>query len=279
MTMAEETPHARPAPASVRPDSVARHPSAAREERKPDYTALTFPDAPPDRPYVIANMVSSVDGKVTIEGTERGIGSPTDQRLMRELRVHADVVINGAGTLRASGTSSRLGDPALEQLRTSRGKPPAPIAAVLSGSGNLPLDRAFFTARDFEAVIYLGSQVPPDRRAAIEATGRRVVDLPDDHPRGATVAAMLRHMRHELGARLLLVEGGPHLNGQLIEAGFVDEFFLTVGPVIVSGPGPLTAVQSGRPPTLETITHLELVAATPNPATSEVYTHYRIRRE
>ena len=42
---------------SVRPEPVKGH----SEERKPDYTALTFPDPPPDRPYVIVNMVSSVD--------------------------------------------------------------------------------------------------------------------------------------------------------------------------------------------------------------------------
>jgi riboflavin biosynthesis pyrimidine reductase len=197
---------------------------------------------------------------------------------MRELRVHADIVMNGAGTLRASGTSSRLGDPALEELRTARGKPVAPIAAVLSASGDLPLDRAFFTARDFEAIVYLSSQAPPDRREAIEATGRRVYDLPHDHPRGHAVTAMLRHMRQELGARILLVEGGPHLNGQLIEAGLADEFFLTLGAVIVSGPGPLTPVVSDRPPALDTVTRLQLLTAVPNPATSEVYTHYRIIR-
>jgi len=242
------------------------------EEHKPDYTVLTFPDPLPDRPYVIVNMVSSADGNVTIEGTEEGIGSKTDQRLMRELRVHADVVINGAATLRASGTSSRLGDPALEQLRIQRGKPPAPIAAVLSASGDLPLDRAFFTARDFEAVVYLSTGASLDRRAAIEATGRSVYDVPS----GEEVPAMLRHMRHRLGARLLLVEGGPHLNGQLFEAGFVDEFFLTLGPVIVGGPGLLTAVETRRPPTLDTVTRLELLSAAPNPATSEVYLHYRV---
>ena len=80
---------------------------------KPDYTALSFPPPPADRPTVILNMVSSADGRAVIEGTERGLGSPTDQRLMRELRVHADVVLNGAGTLRASGTSSRTGDASL----------------------------------------------------------------------------------------------------------------------------------------------------------------------
>src|SRR4051794_7690028 len=117
---------------------------------KPDYTSLLFPEPPPDRPYVYVNMVSSVDGKVVIEGNERGLGSAVDQRLMRELRVHADVVFDGAGTLRASGTSSRVDDPALEALRVQRGKAAVPIAATLSHSGDLPLDRAFFTARDFE---------------------------------------------------------------------------------------------------------------------------------
>lgn len=243
-------------------------------EGKPDYTALTFPDPPADRPYVVINMVGSVDGKVTIEGTEQGIGTKVDQRLMRELRVHADIVINGAGTLRASGTSSRLGDPSLEELRTRRGRPRAPIAAVLSASGHLPLERAFFTARDFDAVIYLGASASPARRAAIEATGRPVYDLPHDDE----IRWMLRHMREHLEAHVLLVEGGPHLNGQLIEAGFVDEFFLTVGPVIV-GAGPLTAVESDRPARIDTVTRLELLAVTPNPATSEVYLRYRVVRD
>ena len=88
---------------------------------KPDYTTLELPPPPADRPYVLMNMVSSVDGKVVIEGTEQGLGSKVDQRLMRELRVNADMVINGASTLRASGSSPRLGDEALEALRSAEG--------------------------------------------------------------------------------------------------------------------------------------------------------------
>ena len=90
---------------------------------KPDYTSLELPPPPDDRPYVLINMVMSADGKVVVEGTEQGIGSKVDQRLMRELRVNADVVLNGANTLRASGSSSRLGDPVLEHLRIRAGGP------------------------------------------------------------------------------------------------------------------------------------------------------------
>lgn len=241
---------------------------------KPDYTALELPPPPPDRPYVLVNMVMSVDGKVVVEGTEQGIGSKIDQRLMRELRVNADVVLNGANTLRASGTSSRLGDELLEQVRLSRGKPRYPIAAVLSASGNLPLEKIFFTARDFEAVVYLTRKTPAERRKAVEATGRPVAVLPSRN----TMQAMLRHMRTDLGADVLLVEGGPEVNGHLFHAGLVDEMFLTIGPVIVGGRFTKSPVGGEQPFTRKTLPRMDLVWAVPNEATNEVYCRYRVRR-
>ena len=251
------------------------HPTGARALTKPDYTALEFPDAPAGRPYVIVNMVASVDGKTVIEGTERGLGSQVDQRLLRELRFHADVVLNGSGTLRASGTSALLNDPVLEQLRLSRGKPRTPVAAVISASGNLPLDARFFTTREFDAYLYLADSAPPERRAAIEATGRPVVTV----PAGEESPAMLHHMHHELGARLVLLEGGPTLNGDFFRRGLADELFLTLGALIVGGDRQLSAVETpGHTPTHETVQPLELLAAVPNPATSEVYLRYRVAR-
>ncbi len=239
---------------------------------KPDYTALEFPPPPADRPYVIVNMVMSVDGKVVVEGTEQGLGSPVDQRLMRELRVHADVVLNGASTLRASGTSSRLGDPILEQVRAARGRPNLPIAATITASGDLPLDRVFFTARDFEAIVYVTRGAPNDRVQAIRATGRPVVQL----PRRNDLVAMLRHMRQELGASLLLCEGGPTLNAGLFQVGAIDELFITIGPRIVAGRETLTPVEGDRPFTRRTMRQLTLLSAVPNEATGELYCRYRV---
>ncbi len=241
---------------------------------KPDYTALEFPPARADRPYVIINMVMSVDGKVVIEDTEQGIGSKVDQRLMRELRVHADVVLNGATTLRKSGTSSRLGDPILEQLRESRGRTKSPIAAVVSASGDLPLERIFFTARDFEAVIYLSDAAPRDRRAALVATGRPIYAV----PAATSLAAMLRHMRAELGAKLLLVEGGPTVNAGLFALGAVDEIFMSLGPVIVGGKDQITPVEGTDHFLRENAPRLSLVHAFPNGDTDEVYLRYRLKR-
>src|SRR5215217_5718648 len=86
------------------------------------YLDLTFPPAPVDRPHIIVNMVGSIDGKAVLDGTEQGLGSAQDKSRMQELRAHADAVMNGAGTMRKSGASSRIDDPALVQWRREHGK-------------------------------------------------------------------------------------------------------------------------------------------------------------
>ena len=240
----------------------------------PDYRELTFPPAPPGRPYIVTNMVSSADGKVVVEGDEGGLGSPTDRRLMRELRSHADVVLNGAGTLRVSGSSSRLGVPELEERRIRRGREPLPVAAVLSSTGDLPLDRDFFRARDFRAVVYLSDAAPAERRAALAATGRPLQMLPAGDP----LPAMVRHMRESLGAELLLVEGGPGLNGAFFDRGLIDEYFLTLAARLAGGGGVPAAIEGRVAPTREGLRPLDLVSAYANPATGELYLRYRVRR-
>ena len=91
--------------------------------------------------------------------------------------------------------------------------------------------------------------------------------------------ARIDHMRTELGARLVMLEGGPTLNGECFRAGVVDELFLTLGGVVVGGHGLPTAVETpGVEVTRESVTRLELLAAVPNPETDEVYLRYRVRR-
>ena len=91
-------------------------------------------------------------------------------------------------------------------------------------------------------MVYLSELAPEERRAAIEATGRPVVTL----PAGREFAEMLRHMRHELDAEVLLVEGGPTVYAALYALDAVDEAFLTLGPVVVGGADTLTAVAGER---------------------------------
>ena len=238
-----------------------------------DYTALEFPEPPPDRPYTAINMVMSADGHTTVEGSERGLGSPTDQRLMRELRVHFDVVLNGAATFRASGTSARLNRAELEQWRVERGMTPSPIAAVLTRSGELPAERRFFTDGGFEAVIYLSSAAPSGARARLEALGRPVVEVPE----GDEARAAFRHMQELLGARRVLVEGGAALNGAIIQAGLCDEFFLTLAPKIVGGPEQLPAVRWTAAAGRNSLQTLALVHQHADTESGELFLRYSLK--
>ena len=51
--------------------------------------------APEGRPYVVLNMVVSLDGKAVRDGTTRGLGGETDKELFRHLRTQADVIMAG----------------------------------------------------------------------------------------------------------------------------------------------------------------------------------------
>jgi riboflavin biosynthesis pyrimidine reductase len=82
----------------------------------------------------------------------------------------------------------------------------------------------------------------------------------------------LGHLRRERGVRALLCEGGPRLHGQLIEAGLVDELFITRAPKLAGGHGPGLAVDL---PELER--PLELVWLLSEDG--ELFARYRVPRE
>lgn len=238
----------------------------------PDYAALTLPAPPAERPYVLLNMVTSADGKITIEGTERGLGSPADQHLMRMLRTNVDAVLNGATTLRASGSNPAVDDPMLVAVRQARGLTAAPLGVVLTRSGNLPPDDTFFTSPAFEAIVVATDQTPAEDLDRLRSSGRTVEVISS-----ADVAAgLMRLLRQQYGVRSLLCEGGATLNGLLFDAGFVDELFLTLAPRVVGGDGVLTPVRADRPPSFVATWRLDLLSSIPNHVTGEVYLRYRV---
>jgi hypothetical protein len=70
---------------------------------------LCFPPAPEERPYCIANFVSTLDGVVSFnlpaqsEGTQISGLNKEDRFIMGLLRASVDAVMVAPGTLRASG--------------------------------------------------------------------------------------------------------------------------------------------------------------------------------
>ena len=127
--------------------------------------------APADRPFVYLNMVSTVDGRATIGGRSRALGSDADTLLLTELRALADAVLIGSGTLRAEGYGRLVGDPGRIARRVAAGRPETPTAVLISRSLDLPWDAGLFAAADQPVIVFTRADAPepPRRRRAAGA--------------------------------------------------------------------------------------------------------------
>ncbi|HEX9032109.1 MAG TPA: pyrimidine reductase family protein [Streptosporangiaceae bacterium] len=208
--------------------------------------ALAAIYAYPDRLWVRANMIASVDGAVALDGRSGGLSGPADRLLFSVLRSLADVVLVGAGTARAERYRQAQPDELWPQLRA--GRPAAPPIAVITGRLDLDLDGPLFgggahkdartgatTPRNAapglaQTIVLTTAQVPEHR---IKAAGRVAdVVVAGDTEVSATAAIEQLVTR---GHRRILVEGGPVLLGQLSAAGLLDELCLTISPFLEGG--------------------------------------------
>jgi riboflavin-specific deaminase-like protein len=184
--------------------------------------------APDERPYVIANFVSSVDGRAAFRGRSGALGDDGDHALFHGLREQVDAVLAGTGTLRAERYGRLVRTPERVQRRVERGLAPTPLLCVITRSGVLPSDIPLLDDPESVVVVYAG--------APVELTGAaadvRVTQL---DPAELTPQTAMRHLRDDHGVRAVLCEGGPTLFGALVSAGTVDELFLTLAPKLTGG--------------------------------------------
>jgi riboflavin-specific deaminase-like protein len=189
--------------------------------------------APPERPYLGLNMVSTADGKATIEGRSGPIGNEADRELFHELRTCVDAVMAGAGTVRTERYGRIVRDSERREHRASRALDRDPLAVIVSGRLDLPLDIGLLQAPEQRVVIVTASD---GELGDVPAT----VDYIRGYGEGAflELAPAMRELRERYGVRSVLCEGGPLLNSALMREGLVDELWLSLAPKIAAGGGP-----------------------------------------
>ncbi|MER6122815.1 pyrimidine reductase family protein [Streptomyces sp. NPDC001795] len=196
--------------------------------------AYAYPEPGPGGPqsWLRANMVSTLDGAAQHEGRSQPISGAADMRIFGTLRGLADAVIVGAETVRQEGYRPARTREAFAALREAAGQGPAPAIAVVSASLDLDFSWPLFTSALVPTLVLTGAAAPPDRVAAAEKAGARVVVA--GNGRGVDPARAVGALA-DLGMTRLLTEGGPRLLGQLIAAGVLDELCLTVSPMLTAG--------------------------------------------
>jgi riboflavin-specific deaminase-like protein len=190
-------------------------------------TYRPFEHCRPERPFVAVNMITTLDGRASIHGRSKELGSEVDSRLLLALRRRFDAVMVGAGTIRAERYGRIVADGEARRQRELEGLGPDPLAVIVSGGLDLPFDAPIFTCGSGEVLVFTNS----DRSAPKTETPLEIERI--EGP--IRIDRVLGHLRKRCGVRAVLCEGGPRLFGQLEAADAVDELFLTISPKLVGG--------------------------------------------
>jgi riboflavin biosynthesis pyrimidine reductase len=194
--------------------------------------AYRYPTLQAGGHWLRANMISSVDGAAVDErGGSRTLSGPADRQVLSMLRRLADVILVGAGTVRADPAAYRpvRPSPQVRQRRLAAGQAETPVIAIVTATADLDLSSEPFRAG--RPVLVLAAGAPLER----VARAREVADVviagvgPQPEP-----AAMV-HQLVGRGLPRILCEGGPRLLGAIAAAGLLDELCLTVSPTL-AGP-------------------------------------------
>ena len=195
---------------------------------------------PPGRPYVIANMICSVDGRAARGGRTEQLSSETDRRLLAELRGQVDAVMAGTRTIAIERYGPFARSAQRREQRRLQGLEPVPLAVTATRTMDLPVDAPLFQDPDSRVVVLTNSdQEPPPAPAAV--TVERVAGGELD------LKAALERLWTANGVRSLLLEGGPTLLAAMVRARVVDELFLTIAASLTGGGGDPTILE-GEPP-------------------------------
>jgi len=218
-------------------------------------------------PHTYLMFVTTIDGiAVPLEPGQRGgseialrhlkdnpmaVGGLTDNRALQYGWATADAVLGGAGILRDNPAATWYPrDKDLQDLLTKGNR--KPVRAVVTGSGEVDLKHAVFNPKkdEWQPVIFttkkgeekLKNQAKqlqvhdhkPPQHTKTYAIGETSVDLPK----------AVEILRKDYKSKLLDVQGGPILAGEVVKAMLVDEVRLTVSPQIM---GDLSSEGKRRP--------------------------------
>jgi riboflavin biosynthesis pyrimidine reductase len=189
------------------------------------------------RPWVQVNYVASADGAVEIDATSAGLSHAADREVFLLGRDLCDVVLVGAGTVRAENYRGVRASAKHVERRRRLGLTDVPPIAVLTKTADLdPASRLFTDTRVPPIIITTAAA----ETAPLERAGAEILRA-EDLPQALDKLAGRGFLRVDC-------EGGPGLFADLIAADLVDQLCLTVAPLLTGGGAGRIAAGPPSPP-------------------------------
>jgi riboflavin biosynthesis pyrimidine reductase len=187
-----------------------------------------------DRAYVRATMVTTLDGAAWgPDGRSGSISARADRETFAVMRGLADVILVGAGTVRAEVYRPAITTTDLVDHRVTAGQQPDPVIAVVSRALDLDPAAPLFTEAAEPTIVITTERSPVDRRDVLSELARVVVTGTDDIDVDRALGALAN-----FGLLRVMCEGGPTLLAHMAAVGRIDELCLTVTPLLAGGHAP-----------------------------------------
>ncbi|MDF5719794.1 MAG: RibD family protein [Rhizonema sp. PD37] len=214
-------------------------------------------------------LAMTADGKISaVDPKAPRQSDPADQAHLEYQISLADLALIGSGTIRAEGGIFTVRNPELLAARSVRGQPPQPIICVVTRSLNLSPDLPFFQ-QNVERWIFTtrtGLERSPDATTLQKLAN--VVELGDTDLNWDRAYTLIS----EKGINKVVALGGGSLTAALVKAGRIDDWWLTIWPVIFGGHNAPTPV-AGEGFLPAQAPQLHLVET--RQIESELFLHYR----
>ncbi len=187
-------------------------------------------------PYCRAKWAMTLDGKMAADtGDSAWISSKASRVLVHVWRNESDAVLVGAGTVERD-------DPLLTVRHIDGG---VPYRVVLDTNCRISLDAKLLNDAHVMKTIIITSRDADAR--AIDAVSKKgaAVQVVDTVQGRVDLRGAFEKLR-AMGIESILCESGPVLQGQLLEAGLIDEVATFISPKIIGGSihSPFSSIRS-----------------------------------
>jgi len=190
------------------------------------------------RPFVTLKAAMTLDGRIASpSGESHWISGPESLRFAHELRLQADAVLVGIGTVLAD-------DPRLTVRLVKKGIKRGPLRIVLDSRLAIPVRSNVLKEQDqAKTIVATTPHLRSSEKAKqLRALGVEVWEFKPDAKGQVSLPGLVKRLG-EREVTSLLIEGGSRVNAAALSAGIVDKVYAVIAPMLLGGGGAIPFVE------------------------------------